>query len=201
MRKKRSPSAPRRSVSVAALATAKLRTRNSDRGSIGARAVASRTRNSREAGDAGEQRDQHQRIRPAIASAARSGRRPGRPGRAPRGRRPGQSMPRHGVGIAALGDRVQREQQRGHDQRHVDPEDEAPGERLGEQAAGRRPGDRRDPAPGGPGADRPSPRLALEGRGDDRQRARDQQGAGEALQRPGTRSGTRCSGRARRGSR
>ena len=43
----------------------------------------------------------------------------------------------------------------------------------------------RDPGPGGPGADRLAPRRALEGGGDDRQRARHQQRPGDSLQGAG----------------
>ena len=87
-----------------------------------------------------------------------------------------------GIGIDALAHETLREPHRQQDQRHVDQEDRAPGDRLDQRAAAGGPDHRRDPGPGGPGADRLAALGALEGGREDRQGSRHQQGAGEPLQ-------------------
>jgi len=75
---------------------------------------------------------------------------------------------------------------RDHPDRHVDQEDRAPAERLGQQAAGDRPGDQRHAAGGAPQGDRLGPldQIGI-GPGDDRERRGQQTAGGDALHRAG----------------
>ena len=98
---------------------------------------------------------------------------------------PGPVDAEEGVLVAALLDRVQGERDGRRDQRQVDPEDRPPGGEADQGAAAGRADHGRDPGPGRPGADRLAARLALEGRGDDRQRAGHQQRPGDPLQGAG----------------
>lgn len=137
-----------------------------------------------EAGDTGEQRHQHQRVAPAVGRLLDQGE--DRAAEADRGEHDSQPVDAPvGVGIAALRHRAQAEPDGRRDQRQVDPEDRPPGEEADQGAAAGRAEDGGDPGPGGPGADRLAARLALEGGGDDRQRARHQQRPGDALQGAG----------------
>ena len=138
----------------------------------------------REAGDAGDQRHPDQRVAPAVGRLLDQGE--DRAAEA-RGREPdpGPVDAAKGIGIAALLDRAQGEHHGDRDQRQVDPEDRPPGEQPDQGAAAGRPEHGRDPGPGGPGADRLAALGALEGGGDDRQRARHQQRPGDPLQGPG----------------
>ena len=166
------------------LATLKLRIRNSPRSSIGCSARASQTMKRAKQTHPGEQRDPDQRVAPAVGRLLDQG----EDGAAEAQRREQDPDPVDatvGVGIAALANRVQGERHGDGDQRQVDPEDPAPGERRDQRAAAGRAEHGRDPGPGGPGADRLAPCLALEGRRDDRQRAGHQQRPGDPLQGAG----------------
>ena len=90
------------------------------------------------------------------------------------------------------------EQQGDGHQRKVEREDPAPRELVfDDQASRERPDERRNRAPGGPGADRGSTLPCREGGHDDRQRTGDEQRAGRSLQAARRRSASRSSGRAR----
>ena len=179
------------------LATAKLRIRNRPRSSIGWRARASQSEEEGEAGDAGDQRHPDQRVAPAVGRLLDQGEdRAAEPGGREHDPEPVDAA--EGVGVAALLDRVQGERDRDRDQRQVDPEDRPPGERLDQGAAAGRAEHGRDPGPGGPGADRLAALRALEGGGDDRQRARAPAAPRRSPAGRGRRPGTRPRARPRR---
>ena len=176
------------------LATAKLRMRN--RREVEHRVAGARLVEDEE-GEAGDRRRPaapRPAGRPSRGSAARSGRRPGPPSPAAESAIPSQSMPRKASGSRLSSHRVQGERHGDRDQRDVDPEDRPPGERLDQGAAAGRAEHGRDPGPGGPGADRLAARRALEGGGDDRQRARAPAAPRRSPAGRGRRSGTRPSG-------
>ena len=182
--KKKAPPSAAYTHRVAMLTALKLCERNSSRGSIGARARDSHQTKTAEADHPADQRAPDHRRREALQRLLDQ--REHRPGEAERRERdPDAVDPVHGIGVGALVDRAQREPDRDRDQRQVDPEDPAPVE-LDQQATAGRADQGRDPRPRRPQPDRATARLALEGRGEDRQRARDQQRAGHPLQRPGS---------------
>ena len=94
---------------------------------------------------------------------------------------PGPVDAGHRVGVAALGDRVEGDRGRRRAYGEVDPEDPAPGELADQEPGERRPHHGGDAGPRGPRADGPPAPLAVEGRRDDRQRARDEQRAAQPL--------------------
>ena len=98
---------------------------------------------------------------------------------------PSQSIPRKASSSRLSSHRVQGEADRGRDQRDVDPEDRPPGADPDQGAAAGRSEHRGDPGPGGPGPDRLAARRAVEGGGDDRQRAGHEQRPGDPLQDAG----------------
>ena len=90
-----------------------------------------------------------------------------------------------GLAVAGLRDEPGAGDQRGDDDRHVDPEDGAPVEVLEQDSAGERAEDDPDARHGGPGGDRLRPLVRREDRRDDRERRGHDERAADSHQRPG----------------
>ena len=88
------------------------------------------------------------------------------------------------LGVPRLLDVGQRRPQREREQRDVDQEREPPADGVDEDPADDRPEDGQRRGRRGPDAERAAARRALEGVGDERERAGDEQGAGGALEQP-----------------
>ena len=125
--------------------------------------------------------DGHLRVVPSEVGLADEG--VDRPGKAERAQHRAHEVDSR-VGLARQrGHRREDDRQRDRHQRHVDRKDPAPACDLDQLAPDQRPENSRDPAPGGPGSDRRSALLTLEGHDDHRQRARSQQRSEHPLQR------------------
>ncbi len=122
-------------------------------------------------GDAAERAGRRSRGCASRNAAARSARTRSRRARARRARR--RRRRRAVPSTASLGGTAAQDEHERHDhERDVEREDPPPRELIDDPAPGERADDRRDPAPGGPRADRGAALLRGEGGDDDRERRR-----------------------------
>ncbi len=164
----------------------RLRERNSRSGTSGWGCRVSMTTNSGEQHDAEREIAQHQRGTPGVAVGGHD---PVDERDQPAGdRERAGPVERRPVALGArLGDGEPRDDQDEDADRHVDEQDPAPGQQVGQHAARDHAGGAPGAGHGAPGAERSGARTRIgERRGEDRQRRRREHRAADALQRPGT---------------